>query len=129
MQDKEAPVTEEDWERIERYSGFELTQDCDCCGHENQCQFFQHYQYCLIFTVYHTMLSKKYGPEHKYKTIGHLRNKLYRKLATSIHGVTCKGKRIPLPNCVTSGVRGMLYGDGDFKGFVRQENVNPNGAL
>ena len=73
------------------------------------------------------MMCQNYGPGKKHKNISQLRNQLCREMSTAINGHT-GGKRVPLPNCVTSGIRAMLHGHGEFKGFRREENVNPNGG-
>ena len=125
MQDGDGPVTCSDWERIERYCDFELTQECDACGHHNQCDFYDRCRYCLLFAVHHAMMSPDYGPGKKCKDLSQLRNKLHREMSSATNGNT-GGNRVPSPNCVTSGISAMMHGHGDFKGFRLAENVNPN---
>ena len=57
------------------------------------------------------------------------RNQVYRVIAKMIQkreGTIGQGRMI-LPNCITSGVRGMVCGNGHFTGYKPKENANPNG--
>ena len=75
-----------------------------------------------------TLIDDEVGPGKRYPSMGKLRNKMYVVVADLIskkYGSKGKG-RFVLPNCATSGMRGMACGSGEFTGFRTKENGNPN---
>ena len=67
------------------------------------------------------------GSMDRYPSMTKLRNKMYMVVANLIQERTGKRRgRFVLPNCVTAGIRGMAYGNGEFTGFKQRENANPN---
>ena len=111
--------------------GFKLPDDCPCCVTFDGCEFKRYYETIIKAVARETLIRNIIGHGKRHPTVQRFRNCLYQVVAKQIVdrlGISHHHRRIILPNCVTSGVRGMLCGNGQFVGCKPKENANPNDA-
>ena len=104
---------EAEWRRIEAEAGFELPDDCECCASitNDKCHFKKCYQNVLKFVCKEAIIKDNVGHGRRFSSVQNLRYRVYRVVANDIQDQEESHGRIILPNCVTSGIRGILCGN------------------
>ena len=118
-------TTDAIWERAETFAGFEAPDNCPCCL--NNCAFADHWKNCFKVAVRETMMCKRVGPGKRHKSQAALRNRLCKACSHQINKDLTQ--RTELPNCITSCIRGLLCGNGEFVAFKAEAKQDENKPL